>query len=56
MRYLNAANFHYLCQGLTLEQKDLEVIDAVLVGLNTKYGLLERLVRHNVDHGPESTF
>lgn len=40
MRCLSAENFHYLCQGLTLEQKDLDVIDGVLVALNIRDELL----------------
>jgi len=56
MQYLNVQNFSYLCQGITLEKKDMEVIDHVLIALNTKVGLLDRLVDHNKIKGPNSTF
>jgi hypothetical protein len=52
---LNEQNFRYLCQGLTLDLKDMEVIDHVLIGLNSKNGLIDRIIEHNKTQGSEST-
>ncbi|QJD97690.1 hypothetical protein HH214_18335 [Mucilaginibacter robiniae] len=55
LKLLNEENFHYLCQGLTLDLHDMQVIDGVLIGLNDKNGLIEKIIMHNETQGAEST-
>ncbi|WP_134091279.1 hypothetical protein [Olivibacter sp. XZL3] len=55
LKLLNEENFRYLCQGLTLDLHDMQVIDGVLIGLNDKNGLIEKIITHNETLGAEST-
>ncbi|PZR29156.1 MAG: hypothetical protein DI535_03845 [Citrobacter freundii] len=54
-KYLNEANFSYLCQGLTLDISDMGLIDQSLEQMNKQLGLLDRIVAHNVQHGADSS-
>ena len=55
LRLLNEDNFRYLCQGLTFDLHDMQVIDEVLTGLNDKNSLIEKIITHNETLGAEST-
>jgi hypothetical protein len=55
LQVLNEANFRYLCHGLTLDLRDMQVIDQVLLGLNSQNGLVRKIITHNETIGSEST-
>lgn len=55
LKVLNEQNFQYLCQGLTLDLHDMQVIDQVLLKLNSKNGLVNKIITHNETQGSEST-
>jgi len=38
MNYLNETNYKYLCEGLTYETRDWEVLDHLLTEFNKKNG------------------
>lgn len=54
-QFLNEDNFYYLTSGLTLDDKDLEVLDAVLEAFDKKTGLPSHIASHNKIYGYEST-
>ncbi|SMG51638.1 hypothetical protein [Sphingobacterium psychroaquaticum] len=55
LQFLNEPNFRYLCQGLTLNERDMEVIDQVLAKLNDQDGLINTIITQNQHEGLEST-
>ena len=54
LEVINEENFRYLCQGLTLDLHDMQVIDQVLLGLNSQNGLVSKIITHNEIQGSES--
>jgi hypothetical protein len=40
-----------LCEGITLDSKDMEVLDTALIGLDTKKRIPSRIINHNQRHG-----
>lgn len=54
LKLLNEQNYRYLCQGLTLDLHDMQVIDRVLIGLNDKNGVVEKIAMHNETLGAPS--
>ena len=55
MKFLSENNFLYLCKGLTIDKHDMKVLDAVLVELDKKNGVLSKIVSNNQANGFDST-
>jgi hypothetical protein len=50
-RYLDERKFHYFCQWLTLDSKDMEVLDKVLSDIDRKTKMPSRILAHNQSNG-----
>ncbi|GAA5446118.1 hypothetical protein Misp06_04327 [Microbulbifer sp. NBRC 101763] len=55
-KFLDERKFRYLCQGLTLDKRDLAVLDSSLVGLDKINKLTSRIVSHNQKYGFSKSF
>jgi hypothetical protein len=57
-RFLDERKFRLLCEGLTLDSKDMEVVDEALNGLDKKGKLPSRIIEHNqrTGYGPPPSF
>ena len=46
-KFVDEQNFRFLCDGLTLDSRDLRVFDGALEGLDKKNQLPSRILSHN---------
>lgn len=49
--FLDERKFRFLCEGLTLDAHDMEVLDSVLVGLEETHHTPSRIVEHSSRNG-----
>ncbi|MCT3664242.1 hypothetical protein HZR00_17230 [Elizabethkingia anophelis] len=47
MNFLNETNYKYLCEGLTYELQDWEMLDQLLAKFNKQNGFIDRIVEGN---------
>ncbi|MDQ0640201.1 hypothetical protein QF042_003766 [Pedobacter sp. W3I1] len=45
MGFINQQNYRYLCDGLTYESSDLEVLETVLNAYNEKTGHIDAIIK-----------
>jgi len=50
-RFLDERKFRFLCEGLTLDAKDMEVLDTALDGLDKNNRLTSKILEHNQRNG-----
>lgn len=55
-RFVDERKFRYFCEGLTLDSKDIAVLDAALVGIDEKISLSSRIVEWSGRHGYTSGY
>lgn len=50
-KLLDERNFRFICQGLTLTSKDMEVLDHALIGLDKIKGIPTKIISHSQRYG-----
>lgn len=46
-QFIDERKFRFICEGLTLEARDIEVLDGALVALDQRFHIPSRIVEHN---------
>ena len=50
-KFLDERKFRFICQGLTLTSKDMEVLDHGLSGLDKINGIPSKIIKHSQRFG-----